>query len=68
MFLRMRYWAVRFDFGLRYSAVDLPAHVTKSLEKLWFVGDASEIAAKREEAERMFRATLRELAAQKSIA
>jgi len=59
--LRIRYCPERFDFGLRYSAVDLPAAVTKSLENLWFVGDVSELAAKREEAERLFNATLSEL-------
>lgn len=59
--LRIRYCPERFDFDLRYSAADLPADVTKSLEKLWFVGSLSEIAAKRETAERMFHATLTEL-------
>jgi hypothetical protein len=56
--LRIRHCPERFDFGLRYSALDLPAEVTKSLEELWFVGDVSEIAAKRDQAEKMFHAVL----------
>jgi GNAT superfamily N-acetyltransferase len=59
--LRIRHCPERFDFGLRYSAADLPVGVTRSLEELWFVGDVSEIAVKRERAERMFNATLAEL-------
>jgi hypothetical protein len=56
--LRIRHCPERFDFGLRYSALDLPAEVTKALEDLWFVGAASEIAAKRDKAEKMFHAVL----------
>jgi hypothetical protein len=52
--LRIRYKPERHDFGPRYLYVDLPAHVTQRVERLYFATDLEDLRRKQAEAERWF--------------
>jgi hypothetical protein len=43
---RIRHSPARHDFGLRYTAADLPAEVRRELRELAFVADLDDLAAK----------------------
>jgi predicted nucleotidyltransferase len=58
---RIRHAPARHDFGLRYTADDLPAEVQATLRELSFVRDLDDLAAKLPEAERLLRRLLAEL-------
>jgi predicted nucleotidyltransferase len=59
--LRIRHCPRRFDFGLRYVELDLPAELVHRIRHLWFVGSLEEILAGQREAEKLFSATLADI-------
>jgi hypothetical protein len=65
--LRIRHCPDRFDFGPRYSRVDLPPTVVDGLESLWFVSTPAELEAKCRRAEECFYATMDEITSGQSL-
>ena len=61
--LLMLHCPERFDFGLRYTAFDLPPDAAARLERLWLAGDAGAIAAGAAEARTWIAGTFDALAA-----
>ena len=59
--LRIRFAPTRYNFHTRYVQYDLPADVVQKLQALFYVKDAADLRAKREEAERWFYQTLDEI-------
>ena len=59
--LRIRHCPERFDFGPKYALFDLPDACYEQVRELAFVADAADLEAKRDRAERLFEATLREI-------
>jgi hypothetical protein len=56
--LGIRHCPERFDHGPKYAAFDLPADALARLERLWFVADLDDLAAKHGDAEAWFAETL----------
>jgi hypothetical protein len=59
--LRIQYAPARYNFHTRYIQYDLPRDVVLKLQTLFFVQDAAELRAKREQAELWFYQTLGEI-------
>jgi hypothetical protein len=55
---KMRESPVHFDFGFRYVHRELPAHVLRRLERLYFVKDERELRTKARRAEQWLRETM----------
>jgi hypothetical protein len=53
--LRIKHDPVRYNFHARYLYHILPTETVQKLERLFFVSDAEDLLAKREEGEEMFR-------------
>jgi hypothetical protein len=56
--LRIRHVPFMHDYSTRYVHYDLPEELVRQLNQLYYVGNAQELEAKREQAERLFYSTL----------
>jgi hypothetical protein len=59
--LRIRHSPDRFDFGPRYSYIDLPPEVVRRIEPLWFVKNVEDIKGKQTRVEEYFYEVLEEM-------
>ena len=59
--LRIKHAPTRYNFHTRYLQYDLPGAAAQRLQRLYFVADAADIRAKRDEAERWFYQVLGEI-------
>jgi len=60
-FLRIKHTPFHYNFHTRYLYYELPREIVEKLEPLFFIKDADDLRAKREEAEWWFHALLSEL-------
>lgn len=56
--LRMRHCPVRFDYGFRYTGIDLPADVGAELRELMWPKDGPDLLAKQDRCARLFAQTV----------
>jgi hypothetical protein len=59
--LRVRYCPARFDYGFRYTQLDLPAPAHEKLRDLLWAHDANDMLAKLDEAQAWFEEILAEI-------
>lgn len=59
--LRIRHCPARFDYGLRYTRLDLPPEAHAELQSLLWPGSGPDLLAKLDRAGELFQRTLREL-------
>lgn len=59
--LRIKYAPLRYNFHTRYIYYEFPQEMIKKLEPLFFIANGEELSTKREEAERLFKATMAQI-------